>query len=80
MSDHPLAADPMLSGREAAAYLGLKPGTLANFRSQRRGPPFHKICGAVRYSLADLEAFKAASRRGGNHGAAEKDLAADPQT
>lgn len=33
-----------------AAEWDLKPKTLANWRSQRIGPPFVKINGAIRYS------------------------------
>jgi len=44
---------------EAAAILGLKRGTLSNWRSQRRGPAYVRLGGGrvIRYKLAELEAF-----------------------
>lgn len=43
---------------EAAAYLGYKQQTLANWRSQRRGPKFTKVNRAqVRYLYADLDTW-----------------------
>jgi hypothetical protein len=55
--------DRMLTTPEAADRLGLAPGTLENWRCARRGPPFHKIGGAVRYSEGGLAAYKAATLR-----------------
>ncbi len=54
---------PLLTETEAAALLGLKVATLRRWRWAGRGPRFLKIGGAVRYDLADLEAFIVASRR-----------------
>jgi Helix-turn-helix domain len=42
---------------EAADYLRLAAATLRNWRSGGVGPRFHKLGGAVRYSLADLDAW-----------------------
>lgn len=42
---------------DAAAYLGLAPKTLSRWRWAGRGPAFHKLGSAVRYSVQDLEAF-----------------------
>jgi excisionase family DNA binding protein len=42
---------------EAAEYLGLKQNTLTRWRWEGRGPRFYKVGGAIRYKLADLEAF-----------------------
>ena len=47
-----------LSSREAAAYLGIRPQTLENWRCQRRNPiPYLKVGAKVQYRLADLDAF-----------------------
>lgn len=48
----------LLTCREAAEFLGVPEGTLAQWRSQRRGPSFVKLEGRlVRYRLADLESY-----------------------
>ena len=47
----------------AAAYLGLSPKTLANWRHLGRGPRYLKLGARVVYPQAELEAFKAASLR-----------------
>lgn len=48
----------LLSTKDAAAYLALRPGTLATWRSQGRSPiPFVRIGRAVRYRIEDLVAF-----------------------
>lgn len=48
----------LLSPGEAAEFLGIPEGTLAQWRSQRRGPSFLKLEGRlVRYRVADLEAY-----------------------
>lgn len=41
-------------------------GTLANWRSKGKGPPFIKYGTRVRYPLAGLEAYDAANLRAGN--------------
>lgn len=51
---------PKLNTRDAAAYLGLKPGTLAVWRCQNRGPAYHKIGRRVLYDFNDLEAYASA--------------------
>jgi len=46
----------LLTPREAAEILGVPEGTLAQWRSQRRGPPYIKLEGRlVRYRTSDLE-------------------------
>jgi excisionase family DNA binding protein len=51
-----------LTRDEAAAYLGIKPQTLAVWASTGRyGLPFVKVGRSVRYKLADLDAFQAAN-------------------
>lgn len=48
----------LLTEKEAAAYLGIAPGTLSVWRSTKRYPlTFKKIGRCVRYSIDDLDAF-----------------------
>jgi hypothetical protein len=48
---------PLVPSEVAAARLGLKPGTLAAWRSEKRGPKYFKIGRACLYAPADLEAW-----------------------
>ena len=50
-------APQMLREKEAAAYLGLAPKTLARWRWSGKGPAFHKLGAAVRYSVQELDSF-----------------------
>jgi len=59
--------DTLLNTKEAASFLDLKPGTLAQYRWRGMGPPFIKgkgaarrgiHSGAVRYRLGDLKAWR----------------------
>ena len=53
--------DAVLRATQAAEYLGLKPRTLANWRSLRTGPEFIKIGShAIGYRKSALEKFLAA--------------------
>ena len=52
-----------MSGREAAAFLGLSPRTLDRYRVNGEGPAFHKFGNRVRYARADLETWASARRR-----------------
>ncbi len=46
----------LLTTKEAAAFLGVKPKTLDVWRStQRYNIPYVKLGGAIRYDLYDLE-------------------------
>jgi predicted DNA-binding transcriptional regulator AlpA len=48
----------LLSPKEAAEFLGIPSGTLAQWRSQRRGPPYIKLEERlVRYRRSDLEGY-----------------------
>jgi predicted DNA-binding transcriptional regulator AlpA len=49
----------LLTEKEAAEFLGIKPATLHFWRktAARRGPSFIKIGWLVRYRLADLETY-----------------------
>lgn len=54
--------DTYLREEQAADYLGLKSATLTRWRWSGSGPRYYKIGGAVRYRLADLDAFAVAPR------------------
>ena len=48
----------LLTGTEAAKYLGASPRTLDNWRCQGWGPPFVVLSArAIRYRMEDLEAW-----------------------
>jgi excisionase family DNA binding protein len=48
----------LLTSKEAAEFLSIPEGTLAQWRSQRRGPQYVKLEGRlVRYRLTDLETY-----------------------
>jgi predicted DNA-binding transcriptional regulator AlpA len=50
--------ETLLTARQAAEYLGLPEATLAQWRSQRRGPQYIKLeSRLVRYRSSDLEAY-----------------------
>ncbi len=49
----------LLVPEEAAAFLSVSVETLAQWRSQRRGPPYIKLGRAVRYRADDLERYLA---------------------
>ncbi len=51
-----------LDTREAAAWLGLSPKTIARYRLSGEGPEFRRVGARVRYLLEDLEAW-ASERR-----------------
>lgn len=46
-----------LTAEEVAGLTGLSVETLAQWRSQKRGIPYLKIGRAVRYDLADVQAY-----------------------
>jgi hypothetical protein len=47
----------MMTTREAAEYLGMKPNTLEIWRGKGTGPHFYKYDGPVRYAKEDLDAW-----------------------
>lgn len=60
--------DRLLTEREVAQRLGLKPNTLAGWRStrcrnKRRGPPFVRIGGSIRFRASTLEAWLKVNER-----------------
>ena len=46
--------------RNAAAFLGRKPQTLAHWAANGEGPPYKSVKGRVFYELADLQRFMGA--------------------
>ena len=50
-------ADPLYTSPEAARYLRKSDGTLANWRSQKRGPRYCLTGSSVVYRLSDLRRF-----------------------
>jgi excisionase family DNA binding protein len=48
-------SDELLTPDEAAAYLKLSKSWLAKARLNGNGPPYHKLGGCIRYSLASLQ-------------------------
>ena len=57
----PTVAGPLLSVDEAAAYLGVQPGTLRNWLSARR-LPYVKVGRLTKLSQPDLDEFIAEHR------------------
>jgi hypothetical protein len=60
----------IVTPRAAADLLNVSPRTLSSWRCSGIGPIHLKLCGAVRYRLADLLAFTASSERTATTGAA----------
>ena len=55
-----------LTSTDAAAAIGIDPGTFRNWRSQGRGPAYVRIGGnKVVYRVADLEAWLDAAQAAG---------------
>ena len=53
--------DILIPSREAAAFIGVSPATLDNWRVRGDGPPFLKTpgrTGKVLYDPADIEAWR----------------------
>jgi predicted DNA-binding transcriptional regulator AlpA len=44
-----------LTAKDVRLAFGISEKTLANWRSQGRGPAYHKLGGKVRYAVADIE-------------------------
>ena len=58
----------LLTTKEAAEFLRLKPHTLENMRWQGKGPIFMKLGGRVFYHRADLKAWCKEARRRSSSG------------
>ena len=56
--DSPEAVHDLLTDAQLAARWQLSGGTLANQRSQGRGPAYLKLAGRVRYRRSDIEAYE----------------------
>jgi excisionase family DNA binding protein len=54
---------PLLTTKEAAAWLGLNPNTLEKWRVHGGGPIYRKHGRYVRYHLEDLIAWSEANKR-----------------
>jgi hypothetical protein len=54
-----------LSRRAAAAYLGFAPNTLKSYEAKGLAPAHSRISNTIRYSLADLDAWREAHKVGG---------------
>jgi predicted DNA-binding transcriptional regulator AlpA len=52
-----------LTPKEVAAIYGIAEKTLANWRSQGKGPAYHKLGGKVRYADSDMEDWVKQSRK-----------------
>jgi hypothetical protein len=56
-------ADPeLLTDAQLADRWQMSRGTLANQRSQGRGPAYLKVCGRVRYRRCDIEDYERAGQ------------------
>lgn len=53
----------VLTEREAAAFLKVKPKTLKNWRIAGKGPNYSKLEGTVRYDLDEVASWFNAQRR-----------------
>ena len=58
----------LLTTKEAAEFLRLKPHTLENMRSQGKGPIFMKLGARVFYHRADLKTWLKDARRRSSSG------------
>jgi excisionase family DNA binding protein len=47
----------LITRKEAAEILGLKPNTLAVWATEKRNLPYYKIGSSVKYKLSDIEQF-----------------------
>lgn len=54
--------DPPMTAAEAAAYLRVRPLTLARWRKAGTGPNYAKVGKRYLYRLSDLEAYVTARR------------------
>ena len=52
-----------VTARQAAAFLDSSPSVLANWRSQRRGPPYCGNGDFIRYRIVDLHNWMARRSR-----------------
>lgn len=50
---------PLVAPDEVAAYLGISPDTMKDYRQQGRGPRYTRVGKLVRYRLADVDEWLA---------------------
>ena len=55
-----------VSERELAIYAGVPARTLQGWRLRGQGPPYRKLCGSIRYGLAEFENWVQAQPGGGH--------------
>jgi len=46
-----------ITPRQAAEFYNLNLGTLANYRSQKKGPPYLRVYGKILYRVDQFEAW-----------------------
>lgn len=51
--------EPLLSGKDVAAHLGVPEGTLTQWRYHKKGPRYIVVGRHVRYRAVDVEAWEA---------------------
>lgn len=56
--------EALLTQEQVAAKLGLKPNTLAVWRTHKKGPKYIRVGRNIRYSQADLDAWLKAGGQG----------------
>lgn len=60
-----MAISELLTTAKAAQRCGLSSRTLEAWRSRGKGPPYHRLGGAIRYDSVDLEQWIAKARHPG---------------
>lgn len=53
---------PFRSPEQIAAFLDVKQGTLAAWRTRKVGPPFHRFGNIVRYNMDEVKAWAAGNK------------------
>lgn len=57
----PALAPAALGNAQAALYVGVAPGTLANWRARGEGPSYVRVGTRIVYRVADLDAWLASN-------------------
>lgn len=63
VSKSPNGGDEVMSEVQAASHIGQQPATLRQWRSNGKGPAYHKIERRIFYKRSDLDAWMAAGRK-----------------
>ena len=61
-----------VSERQLSEYSGIGVRTLQGWRMRNQGPPWRKLCGAVRYDLVAFESWVAGQPGGGGRSGSGK--------